>query len=168
MVQAMAQTDFFQVRRRAGEGVALACEFQRHGNVFQGRHGRDQMKVLKHNAQIVAAKACQAVFAQGAQVLAGDGKRSARRPFQPREHHQQRRLAGPRRPDDADRLALADGQVDALKDVDLARFALQGKAQVAGLHRRCGTLPARTVRRAADGVRHLVFSVWIRVHAASP
>ena len=40
-----------------------------------------------------------------AEVLAGDRDRAAIDPFQPGDHHQQRRFARARRPDDADRLA---------------------------------------------------------------
>jgi hypothetical protein len=53
---------------RLVECVAVACQFQRDGNVFQRRHVRDQMEGLEDNADIAATEACEHVFAPAPSV----------------------------------------------------------------------------------------------------
>ena len=131
----MAQADGGKFFGGAVEGVAPPGEFQCHGDVFQRRHGRDQVEVLEHDAQGVASEPGQAVFVQDRQVVAGDGDLAARRLFQAAQNHQQRRLARPGGADNAQGFARPDGQINAFKDIDLTGFALQGKAQVARPYR---------------------------------
>ena len=50
MGQPMAQPDGVQRLRRARHGVARAGEFQRHRDVLQRGHGRDQVERLEHDA----------------------------------------------------------------------------------------------------------------------
>src|SRR5438067_1862264 len=59
MVQALAESDGRQLLRRPLGRVRIAGELQRHGDVFQRRHGRDQMKRLEHDADLAAAEAGQ-------------------------------------------------------------------------------------------------------------
>jgi hypothetical protein len=81
----------------------MAGQFERHGDVFQRRHVGDQVEGLEHDADIPAAKSgdpssLMPVRGSPAIVIRPN------RPFQPGQHHQQRRLAGPGRPHDAGRL----------------------------------------------------------------
>ena len=57
-------------------GIA-ARQFQRHGDVFQRRHGGDQVEGLEDDADVAAAKACEGVLVERGQVLAGDRDRAA-------------------------------------------------------------------------------------------
>ena len=62
-------------RARALERVGGAGQFQRHRDVFQRRHGRDQVEGLEHDADIAAAEARQRVLVERAEILAGDRHR---------------------------------------------------------------------------------------------
>ena len=62
VVGAKPQADRFQLSLGALKRIVAGGKFQGHGDVFQRRHGRDQMEILKHDADIVAAKQRQSVF----------------------------------------------------------------------------------------------------------
>jgi len=70
--------------------------------------------------------------------LAGDAQRPAGRLLQPRQQHEERGLARTRRPDQADRLAAPDGQVDSAENVDLACRPRHPEPQVPGCDERIG------------------------------
>ena len=93
MMQAIAEPDGRQFLRRALRCVGIAGELQRHRDVFQRRHGRDQMKRLEHDADLAAAEAGQRVLVEGIERRAVDHHLSAVRTLQPRHHHQQGRFA---------------------------------------------------------------------------
>ena len=88
VAQPAAEADGDQLALGAGKGVARAGKFKRHGDIFQRRHGRDEVKGLKDDADILAAKAREFVFVELAQVFAGDHDRTAVGAFQPGHHHQ--------------------------------------------------------------------------------
>ena len=100
-----------------GKGIGPPCKFQRHGNVFKGGHVRDQVKRLKDDADIAAAKIRDLVLAHRVDGIAVYVDFARIDPLKAGEHHQQCRLAGTRGPDDADRLATLHDQVHALEHV---------------------------------------------------
>ena len=102
-----------------------AGQFQRHRDVFQRGHGGDEMKGLKHDADIAAAEARQGILAQGAERLARDHDRAGVGAFQPRRHHQQGGFARTGGTDQADGLTLAYMQVDVFEDMNTGRAASQ-------------------------------------------
>ena len=55
--------------RGALEASARAGELQRHRDVLQRRHGRDQMEGLEHDADIAAAEARQRILVERAEIL---------------------------------------------------------------------------------------------------
>ena len=118
MVQAIAEPDGRQLLRRARGRVGIAGELQRHRDVFQRRHGRDQMKRLKHDADLAAAEAGQRILVEGIERGAVDHHLSAVRTLQPRHHHQQGRFAGAGRSDQADRLARCHTKADIFQDMN--------------------------------------------------
>ena len=116
-MQTLRQPDGRQFLFGAAQRVAGAGEFERHRDVLQRRHGRDQMERLKHDADIPAAKARERVLVELPQVLAGDDDGAGIRPLQPGHHHEQRRFAGTGRAEQANRLAAADIEVDVCRRI---------------------------------------------------
>ena len=90
VVQPAAKSDGDQFPLGAGKCVALAGEFKRDGNVFQRRHGRDEVKGLEDDADILAAKTRQFVLVKLVQVLPRDDDRAGIGPLQSGHHHEQR------------------------------------------------------------------------------
>ncbi len=76
------------------------------------------MKGLEDDADAVAAKARELIFAELAEIGAVDDDAAGARPFEPADHHHHRRLAGAGRTDNAHRLARADGKRHAAQHVD--------------------------------------------------
>ena len=121
VLQPVAETDADEFVAGVLLRIGDAGELQRHRDVFQRRHGRNQMERLEHDADLAAAKARQRVLVERIEILAGDGDRAAIGPLQPRHHHQQRGLARTRRSDQANRLAAAYIQVDVFENMDAGR-----------------------------------------------
>ena len=99
-------------------GLGHAAHFQREGQVFADRHMRKQGIILENHADpalvrrhLVDRAAPQADLAVGGRLEAG-------------KHHQAGGLAGPRRPEHRQELALGDGQVQLFDDQGFAIIAL--------------------------------------------
>src|SRR5271167_1827834 len=105
MSEPVAETDGDELAFGARKSVARAGEFKRNGDIFQRRHGRDEVKGLENDADILAAKPREFVLVELAQVLPGDDDRTAIGPLQPGHHHEKRRLARSRRAKQADGFA---------------------------------------------------------------
>jgi hypothetical protein len=88
-MQAVAEANRPQFLRRALRSVGIAGQLQRHRDIFQRRHGRDQVKRLEHDADLTAAKARQRVLVEGIERGAVDYHFSAVGPLQSRHDHQQ-------------------------------------------------------------------------------
>ncbi len=116
-MQAMAEPDGGQFLRCAPGGVGIAGEFQRHRDVLQRGHGRDQMERLEHDTDLTATEARQRVLVEGIERRAVHHHLSAVRTFQPRHHHQQGRFARTRRSNQADRLARCHTKADIFQDM---------------------------------------------------
>ena len=125
MHQPVAEPDRLQVRARPLHGIAGAGKLQRQGNIFERRHRRHQMEILKHDADVAAAKAGQLVLAEAGYVGPGDGERSRSRPFQTRDQHQKRGLPGTGGADQSHRFPGCDLKVQSTENVDLARRTRQ-------------------------------------------
>ena len=127
MLQPVGQSDLAELLARAGDGIGRAGKLQRHGDVLQRRHGRDQVEGLEHDADVAAAKARQRILVEAPQVRPGHHDRAAVRPFEAGQDHQQRGLAGAGRADQANRLAAPYIQGDILEDMDPGRGAAERK-----------------------------------------
>ena len=68
----MAQTDRLEPFAGLVESVDPAGQLKRNGDVFQRRHRRHQMEVLKHDADLITSEQGQGVFGQASQLLAID------------------------------------------------------------------------------------------------
>ena len=64
-MQPVAEADRFKFLRGARRGIGIAGQFQRHRDILQRGHGRDQMERLEHDADLAAAKARQRVLVEG-------------------------------------------------------------------------------------------------------
>ena len=92
MMQPFAEAYRGEFLRGALRRIGIAGEFQRHRDVFQRGHGRDQMEGLEHDADLAAAKPREPVFVESIERRSVDHHLPAVGTLQPRHHHQQRRL----------------------------------------------------------------------------
>ena len=63
-MQPRAEPDRFQLARRAPGRIGMAGQFQRHRDVLQRGHGRDQVKGLEDDADMAATKPRQSVLVE--------------------------------------------------------------------------------------------------------
>ena len=124
-MQPLAKPDGGQFAPGDVEGVAHIGKLQRHRNVFQRGHVGDQMEGLEDDANVAAAKIRQRILAKPMQGRAVDMDFAGIEPFQPGQHHQQRRFSRSRRPDDADGFTRIDTEVDPLEHMDRGGVAPQ-------------------------------------------
>ena len=94
------------------------------------------MERLENDADARAAEAGERVLAQGSESDAVDLDLAPVGPLEPGHDHQQRRLAGAGRPDDADRLPPGDCQADVAQDMHAG--GAPAEAEVDAAHRDCG------------------------------
>ena len=62
--QAAGQPDGGEFALGAGKRVARAGELERHGDVLQRRHGRNQVEALKNDADVLAAEARESILVE--------------------------------------------------------------------------------------------------------
>ena len=81
VMSAGAKTNLFERCPCRRKGVASSDQFQRHRNIFQSRHSRDEVERLKHDAHMFAAKARQRIFTKAGETSPsnGDGAGGPRR-----------------------------------------------------------------------------------------
>jgi len=89
MGEAVAKAHGLKLCRRAVKGIAPPGKLQRHGHVFQRRHGGDQMEGLEHDTHMGTAEQGQPVFAEAGEIGAGNLHPAGRWPLQPGHHRQQ-------------------------------------------------------------------------------
>ena len=73
MLQPPTQAHRLQLCLGPREGIGDAVNLHRQSDIFQGRHGGDQVKGLKHHPHATAPKLGQPVFVQTAQICAQRG-----------------------------------------------------------------------------------------------
>ncbi len=117
---ARAEADGAQLGLRPLEGVPMAREFQRHGDVFERRHVGNEMEGLEDDADMAAPKGGELVLAEALKRLARDLHLARVGPLQTGQNHQQRRFAGAGRADDADAFAARHVEVDSLENMHRA------------------------------------------------
>ena len=93
MRQALAQADGFEFGAGAFEGIRATGEFQRHCNVFESGHVRNQVKRLEDDADGAAADSGEFILGQIVKRFAGNLDLAGIEPLKPGDDHQQRRLA---------------------------------------------------------------------------
>jgi hypothetical protein len=98
----------------------LGAQEEAHAEVVLDRECAEHVARLGHVAD---AARDQPVGGQRRDVLAGERHRAAPHRHQPEHRLDERRLAGAVRPDHADDLAVVEGQVAAVQDVDAGQVA---------------------------------------------
>ena len=120
----------------------------RHGDVLNRGHGGNEMKRLKHNADIAAAEKGERILMERAQRPARDYDRTGIGAFEPGHHHEQRRFARPRGADETDRFARRYIQVEVFEDMNARRAPAEREVDAGKRDRR---------HRPRRGVVHVVF-----------
>lgn len=126
----LAKTDAFQFAAGAVEGIGRTGKLQRNGDIFQRRHIGNQMKRLKHNADMRAAEYGKLIFGQCVKGLAGNLDHAAIGPFQPADHHQQGGLARTARSDQPERGAALHFEGKSLQYVNPSRTAAEAEMNI--------------------------------------
>src|SRR5436190_22801692 len=103
---APGEADLAEQLRRALCGAESAAQLERDLNIFECRKRRTQLECLKHESDFLAAETSASVFIESAEVYVLEDDGAARRPIQPGEQAEQRRLAAPGRSHDCDEGAL--------------------------------------------------------------
>ena len=137
MGQAMAEPDGGKRRGCGIEGIGAAGEFQRHGDILERCHCRDQMKGLEDDADAGPAESRERVFAERGEVLPGDQDLARTRPLQARDDHHHCGFAGAGGPGHAHGFTTRDGKIQAAQDIDLAGGTRQLQVDVAQPDHRC-------------------------------
>ena len=130
VMQPVAEADRCQFLRGTLCRLGMTSEFQRHRDIFQRRHGRNQMERLEHDPDLAAAKARQRVLVEGIERGAVDHHLSAIRTLQPRHYHQQCGFPRARRADQADRFTRRHAQADIFEDMYARRARAQREIDV--------------------------------------
>jgi len=104
--------------RGTGACLGKAGKLQRHCDVFQRRHGWDQVKGLEDNADFFAAEPRKPGFIKGGDLRPAKADASRTCPLQSGNHHQQRCFSGPGRPHNPDRFPRFDGKRHPAQYVD--------------------------------------------------
>ena len=116
--QAMAEADGAQLLGGGREGMVLAGQFQRHGDILVRRHGGQEVEGLEDDAEAAAARAGEAVLVEGGEVGARDADRTGGGALETRQDGHERRLARAGGAEEGDAVAPGDLEVDAAEDVD--------------------------------------------------
>jgi hypothetical protein len=95
MREAMAEPDRVEFGRGQVEGVRASGQLERHGDILQRRHRRDQVKRLEHDPERVAAEQGERVLVHSRKVTACNLDAPGCRLLQAGNHHHHRGLAGP-------------------------------------------------------------------------
>ena len=94
MVHPPGQAHGGQFRLGPVKGIGNPGNLHRQGDVFQGGHGGDQVKALKHHAHAAPAKAGKPVFIHACQVVIQGADLAGGCAFKSAHQHQKRRFAG--------------------------------------------------------------------------
>src|SRR5690606_32493953 len=116
--QTLAQPDGRQLAPRDLESVAYIGQLQRPRDVSQRGHVGNEVEGLEDDADIAAAEIRHLVLVHRVQACAVDVDLAAVQPFETGKHHQQCRLAGTGRADNANRFARIDRKVDPLQHMN--------------------------------------------------
>ena len=96
---------------------------QRHHDVLERRECRDQIVILEHEADAVAAELGDRGIVELAGFLPLDEQTAARRPIEQADDVEQGALARSRRPDQGHEFAALQRQIDIVQHLDLDRRA---------------------------------------------
>ena len=81
----MAETYGRQLSLSAGKCVLLPSKFERHRDVFERCHSRQQMEGLQDDADTTASSDSQLVLIEPSEIKTGNTHAATTRPFHPRQ-----------------------------------------------------------------------------------
>lgn len=93
MAKPMSEADRRKFAGGPFERLFMTGKLQRHGDIFQCRHRRQQMKCLKDDADMTAPRSGQRVLVELSEIGTRDDDIASARAFKAREHRHQRRLS---------------------------------------------------------------------------
>jgi len=88
VVESVAQPDSGEFVTRLNMGVGNPGQFQRHCDIFECRHCRDQMKRLENDPDMATAKPREGILVEGAKILPCNRYVSRVGPFETGHYHQ--------------------------------------------------------------------------------
>ena len=118
MIDAMAKADGAKLFARLYEGVGMAGQLERDGDIFERGHGGQQMEGLEHDADPPAAGLGERILVKSAIIDTADQHLAAAGAFEPRQDRHQRGFARTGCAKDGNALAAHYLEVDALQYVD--------------------------------------------------
>src|SRR5271165_6820525 len=89
---AMVEADRGETPGGDRKSVAPPSELERERHIFERGHRRDQMKGLKHDADVRAAQPGQRILVERAEVVSVNPHSSGTRPLEPANYHHHRRF----------------------------------------------------------------------------
>ena len=114
MPGALGKADPFEHVAGTVAGIALAAQLQRQRHVVQRGEVAQQLEVLEHEADLLAAQRGAGVLVQRGQFGVGQPQAPGAGHVQPRQQGQQRGLAAAGRADDGAAFTVRNGQIDGL------------------------------------------------------
>lgn len=136
MTGAVCKTDCGQFLPCDVERIRFARQFQWNGDVLQRGHGWQQMKGLKDDADMLAAKAREFVLAHAVYQCIGDPDRARVWSLEPGQNHQQGRFSRARRANYSHRLAAANLQREIFQNFNAGLFPAQTKVYIFQIYQR--------------------------------
>ncbi len=130
VISAVRKTHVFQFSGGFVKGIAVACQLQLGGDVFQCCHRRNQMKGLEHHAHVIPPESGQGIFVHRGEILSEGQYLTGGGLLKAPHQHQKRGFTGPRRANQPDTLAFVNLKRDAVQDIYPARIAIQRQSRI--------------------------------------
>ena len=128
----VAEPDGFELGGGAAEGIGDPGEFERHRDIFQSRHRRQQVEGLEHDADPSAPCAREVILVHRREIEPRHMDAAAVGALEPREHRHQRAFARSRRAEQRDRRARRDFEIDSAQNFDRGLVAPQSQRHIMG------------------------------------
>lgn len=114
--------------------MASPEHFQWQGGIFQRRQRRQQLEILKDEADVTTTKGCTTVLVETAETLAHQRHLALGRPVETCEQSQQRRFSRTRWTDYRDAVTRVDAEIDILQNDQRTRARGDGTTELAGFN----------------------------------
>lgn len=133
VVEARGEADFFEEFDAALFGIAVALEFERDHDVFEGGEGGDELEVLEDEADFAVADACAFVLADGVEGVSGEGDGARGGAVEAGAEAEECGFSAAGGADDGGGGAGGEGEVDGFQDGERAGLGGVGFGELLGL-----------------------------------
>lgn len=120
MVAPLPQPDPLQERAGFTFAAAIAAQLERHEHVLERGERGDELEILENETDVLIAHAGTAVLVHRLDRLAGQNHLSRSRAVEPGAETEKGGLAAARGPDDRERVAGGEGEIDLVEDGEIA------------------------------------------------